>query len=63
MVEKLEGIIHSRQMKKDIRMLSPQLPTANLQAYHSLINYFAPKMKTFSYQGCRVGKNKHALLL
>lgn len=50
-VEKLEGIIHSRQMKKDIRMLSPQLQTANLEAYHSLINHFAPKMNKFSYQG------------
>lgn len=39
MVEKLEGIIHSRQMKKDIRKLSPQLQTANLEAYHSLINH------------------------
>lgn len=50
-VEKLEGIIHSRQMKKDIRMLSLQLQTANLEAYHSLINHFAPKMNKFSYQG------------
>lgn len=50
-VENLEGIIHSRQMKKDIRMLSPQLQTANLEAYHSLINHFAPKMNKFSYQG------------
>lgn len=51
MVEKLEGIIHSRQMKKDIRKLSPQLQTANLEAYHSLINHFASKMNKFSYQG------------
>lgn len=38
-VGKLEGIIHSRQMKKDIRMLSPQLQTSNLEECHSLVNH------------------------
>ena len=50
-VEKLEGIIHSRQMKRDIKMLSPDLQTSNLEAYHSTINHFAPKMNKFSYKG------------
>ena len=50
-VEKLKGIIHSRQMKRDIKMLSPDLQTSNLEAYHSTINHFAPKMNKFSYKG------------
>lgn len=50
-VEKLESIIESRQMKMDIRMPFPRLQTANLEAYHSLIDHFAIKMNEFSYQG------------
>lgn len=50
-VEKLESIIESRQMKMDIRMPFPRLQTANLEAYHSLIDHFELKMNEFSYQG------------
>lgn len=50
-VEKLESIIESRQIKMDIRMPFPRLQTANLEAYHSLIDHFALKIYEFSYQG------------
>ncbi|XP_062600016.1 uncharacterized protein LOC134261608 isoform X2 [Saccostrea cucullata] len=50
-VEKLEAIITSRQMKKDIPMLSPDVQTSSLEAYHSVINHYAPKMNKFSYHG------------
>lgn len=56
--EKLESIIESRQMKMDIRISFARLPTANLEAYHSLIDHF----DSFLTRGCRVGKNKHNLL-
>lgn len=49
-VEKFESIIESKQMKMDIRMPFPRLQTANLEAYHSLIDHFAQKLNDFSYQ-------------
>lgn len=50
-MEKLELIVNSRQMKRDIPMLSPSFQTSSLEAYHSIINQFAPKMYKFSYFG------------
>lgn len=50
-VEKLESNIESRQMKMDISMPFPRLQTANLEAYHSLIDHFAKKMNEFSNKG------------
>jgi len=51
----LEVIVNSRQMKKDIPVLSPGKQTSALEEYHSVINHFAPKMIGFSYHGmlCR----------
>lgn len=54
----MESIIESRQMKMDISMPFPRLQTANLEAYHSLIDHF----DSFLTRGGRVGKNKHNLL-
>lgn len=49
--EKLQTVISSCQMKKDIPMLSTCQQTSELEAYHSMINHFAPKMIGFSYHG------------
>lgn len=49
--EKLQTVISSCQMKKDIPMLSTCQQTSELEAYHSVINHFAPKMIGFSYHG------------
>ena len=53
--EKLQGILFSANMKKDIPMLSPGQQTSDLEGYHSVTNHFAPKMHGFSYHGqlCR----------
>ncbi|XP_062588586.1 uncharacterized protein LOC134250245 isoform X2 [Saccostrea cucullata] len=50
-MEKLEAIVNSRQMKKDIPMLSSSFQTSSVEAFHSVINQFAPKMYKFSYFG------------
>lgn len=50
-MEKLELRVNSRQMKRDIPMLSLSFQTSSLEAYHSIINQFAPKMYKFSYFG------------
>jgi hypothetical protein len=50
-VEKLEPILTSRQMKKDIPMLAPDLQTSSLEAFHSVINHYAPKLNKFSFHG------------
>ncbi|XP_060077692.1 uncharacterized protein LOC132557213 [Ylistrum balloti] len=54
--ERLDDVILSNQMKKDIPMLSTGQQTSSIEAYHSVINHFAPKMIGFSYHGmiCRL---------
>ncbi|XP_078321751.1 uncharacterized protein LOC111111789 isoform X2 [Crassostrea virginica] len=54
--EKLQDIINSRQLKKDIPKLSSVQQTSALEGFHSVINHFAPKMIGFSYHGmlCRL---------
>ena len=53
--EKLQDILSSNQLKKDVPMLSPGLQTSSLEGYHSVVSHFAPKMIGFSYHGmlCR----------
>ena len=53
--EKLQDIINSRQLKKDIPKMSSVQQTSALEGFHSVINHFAPKMIGFSYHGmlCR----------
>ena len=55
---KLEEIVQSRQMLKDLPKLSPGPQTAVLEAFHGVVNHFAPKMFGFSYYGmlCRYNK-------
>ena len=55
---KLEEIVQSRQMLKDVPKLSPGPQTAVLEAFHGVVNHFAPKMFGFSYYGmlCRYNK-------
>ena len=53
--EKLQTILTTRQMTKDVQRLSAGQQTSGLEGYHSVVNHFAPKMIGFSYHGmlCR----------
>ncbi|ELT88692.1 hypothetical protein CAPTEDRAFT_202036 [Capitella teleta] len=52
----IEDLVSTTQMRKDIPMLSPMEQTSELEAYHSIVNQFSPKMIGFSYFGmiCRI---------
>ena len=53
--EKLSDIILSPHLHKALEKLSPVYQTSSLEAYHSVVNHFAPKLLAFSYTGiyCR----------
>uniref|UniRef100_UPI00358F7204 uncharacterized protein n=1 Tax=Myxine glutinosa TaxID=7769 RepID=UPI00358F7204 len=48
---KLEKLVRSPALLRDMRQLSGQEQTSSLEAFHSLLNHFAPKMYSFSYHG------------
>ncbi|KAK7502896.1 hypothetical protein BaRGS_00005845 [Batillaria attramentaria] len=52
---KLGEVLESRQMLKDVRKLSTGPQTSAIEAYHSVVNHFAPKMIGFHHHGmlCR----------
>ena len=49
MYKALEAIVASPYLLKDIGMLSPDVQTAYLEAQHSVVNRFAPKMFAYKY--------------
>ncbi|XP_065890016.1 uncharacterized protein [Dysidea avara] len=49
--EKLYDILCSKTLLPDIKKLSSQHQTSILEAYHSVVNHFAPKLLSFSYHG------------
>lgn len=52
---KLEAVVQNKALCKNVAMLSGEYQTFRLEAFHSLIIQFAPKMYVFSYTGmlCR----------
>ena len=52
---KLEKVVTNKGLCGDIAMLSGEHQTSKLEAFHSLLAQFAPKMYVFSYSGmlCR----------
>ena len=53
--EKLESSLNSKALEKGIQQASPLAQTSCLEAFHSVLNHFSPKMIGFSYVGmfCR----------
>lgn len=60
---KLEELASAPSLLKDVGKLSGDLQTWSLEAYHSLVNQFAPKMCAYSYEGMKCRCVKHALLV
>eukprot|EP00795_Rhopilema_esculentum_P010159 gene10159-18826_t len=54
--EKAEQLIRDKHLCKNIQKLSPYHQTSNVDAFHSLILHFCPKMTPFSFKGmlCRL---------
>ena len=48
--ELLTNIVENRNRLKDVRQLSPKYQTSNLEAFHSVLNNFAPKMFHFHFE-------------
>ena len=52
---KLSKIIGSPFLFTDVKKLSSDFQTSNIEAFHSVVNHFAPKMFSFTFEGigCR----------
>uniref|UniRef100_A0A3B3CW11 Uncharacterized LOC112158213 n=1 Tax=Oryzias melastigma TaxID=30732 RepID=A0A3B3CW11_ORYME len=55
MMVKLEKLATTTYLIRDLKQLSNREQTSSLEAFHSLLNHYAPKMYAFSYEGqlCR----------
>lgn len=51
--ELLDNLINNTRRLGDIRQLSPDAQTSALEAYHSVVNHFAPKMFHFHHASQR----------
>lgn len=48
--ELLSDLICSSALVRDMKQLSPGAQTSSLEAYHSVVTHFAPKMLSYSFQ-------------
>ena len=49
--EKLDDVVTNTRLLQDMKKLSPLYQTSSLEAYHSVVNHFAPKLMQFSDHG------------
>ena len=52
--EKISAIIQKKVFCSAVRKMSPVYQTSGCEAFHSVINQFAPKSNAFSYNGMHV---------
>ena len=53
--ESLSNILTKNLLLKDIKQMSTSHQTSKLEAYHAVLNHYAPKLTAHSYHGmyCR----------
>ena len=63
--EKICAVISNTRFCNDVSKMSPCYQTSSLEAFHSVVNQFAPKSRSFSYEGmlARLVCNIIALIL
>ena len=56
--EKVVKIITSPYLRTDVKKMSPAVQTSSVEAFHSVVNHFAPKMLSFTHEGmsCRLAE-------
>ena len=61
--ERLCEVLTNTRLQNDVKKMSPKQQTSRLEAFHSLVNFFAPKLTVFSYEGmtCRYVQFKYKL--
>ncbi|KAL5018258.1 hypothetical protein ScPMuIL_003980 [Solemya velum] len=52
-ITQLEAIVCSTSLKHDVRQMLGRFQTSYIEAFHSLLNHFTPKMLAFSYIGMK----------
>lgn len=52
--EKVVDLINNTRLLRDVKKLSTLHQTSNLEAFHSLVCQFAPKMGVYSFRGMLV---------
>lgn len=61
--DKVVGICGKSQVLNDVKKLSSEVQTSHLEAFHSTLNQFHPKMTAYSYTGTYCRYNSFSICL
>jgi hypothetical protein len=49
-LELLSDVVNNKQLCRGVKQLSPKCQTSSLEAFHSVLLHFAPKLLAYSYE-------------